>query len=227
MYDISSKMVVMRSDEWMSGYISGLVTGEGSFIISVQKSKNSRLGYSVRACLAIEMHSRDKDMLMSVATFLGVGSVRNLEARKGRVNASDTCRYEVNRIQDCLKIADFFKEHPILGGKASSFTLWCQCLEIIKSGEHHTFDGFKRIVELRQNLNNSCRTSAFLDSSEVLLKAIQVNDKTRKLSTWSSEEEKLLHDYLDKKITRSQLMELLLPRDKASIDNKLHRLRKF
>ena len=54
-------------------FITGLTDGEGSFIIKMSKTK---LGWRVQLEFCIGMHIRDKDLMIQVQKFFGVGTLR-------------------------------------------------------------------------------------------------------------------------------------------------------
>ncbi len=81
-------------------FLTGLVDGEGSFSISVIKSKNYKIGWLTQACFSISLHNKDISTLAKVKSTLGVG-----EMHKEREN---TVQYRVWSIKDLLIIIRHF-----------------------------------------------------------------------------------------------------------------------
>lgn len=63
-----------------SWFISGLVDGEGSFMIKFIPNTKFKLGYQVQAAFNLTMHIRDTELLSLIKDFFGVGSIcKNLK----------------------------------------------------------------------------------------------------------------------------------------------------
>jgi hypothetical protein len=47
-------------------FVTGFVDGEASFRIKIRKNKATKTGWSIQACFAIGLHSKDLDLLKSI-----------------------------------------------------------------------------------------------------------------------------------------------------------------
>ena len=209
---------------WVSGYISGFTCGEGSFCIAIQKSKNARLGYHARPLFQIELTVEDAPILEAIKEFFGFGSIYYPAPRTRVRKESTTCRFAVSAIEDCFRLADFFRANPLLGLKQKSFNRWCECLEIIAANQHTTNDGFLKLASLRSEINSTGRPNTFF-LEENLSPVSDKGGNARLLKVWNKEEIEVLNKYLDGSMTRSEMLSQI-ERSLASINNKIVRIRK-
>lgn len=64
---------ILQQDPW---FLTGFADAEGSFMINVRKSPNSRIGWAVKLIFQIEIHKKDKDLLSLIQTqFQGIGTI--------------------------------------------------------------------------------------------------------------------------------------------------------
>jgi len=125
-------------------YITGLTDGDGSFIISIVKSKTSKIGWSIliHYQLVAENNPANYTMLNEVKLFFGVGSIIN--------NSRDnTIVYNVSGLQNCLIIKNHFINYPLLTYKFVYFQLWSQIINIVLLEEHQTYLGLLKIIALK------------------------------------------------------------------------------
>lgn len=91
-------------------WLSGFAEGEACFFISIYKSFMSRLGLSIQLVFKITQHSRDIELLETIARFFYCGRVkkRNIKA----------CGFTVNYFKDIeSKFVPFFLQCPLHGIK--------------------------------------------------------------------------------------------------------------
>lgn len=211
-----------KNDSWVKGFISGLICGEASFIVAVVKQPSCKLGHHARVSFRLAMHIVDEELIKSVRDYFGFGNIDYPEPRTRQNVETQLCVYIVASINDCKKLIKFFRQNPIVGAKQKSFELWAECVEIISSGEHTSSAGFNKIAGLRSKMNRYDRQPIFRDY-ELLPKDLVIDG--RRLGMWSEEDEKEIHRYLSKQITRTELQSIL-KRSLPSIDNKIKRMKK-
>lgn len=126
-------------------YISGFIDGEGSFNISLKKRMDYSDEWKITASFNISQ--RDRVILAFIKTKLGCGTLR--ERKDGVVY------YEVTNIQSLHdKIIPFFIRFPFLSAaKKRNFSIFKQIVEIMRNKGHLKRDGFLKIIELREKLN--------------------------------------------------------------------------
>lgn len=88
-------------------------TGEGCFLINIDKSPSSKFGYNVRLRFKLTQHSRDKQLFINFISYFEAGNIYFV---------NDVVNYEVTKFSDIIeKIIPFFLKYPILGVKAKDF----------------------------------------------------------------------------------------------------------
>jgi hypothetical protein len=125
-------------------FITGLTDGDGSFIISIVKSKTNKIGWSILILYQIvaENNPANYIMLNNIKTFFGVGNIIN--------NSRDnTIVYSVSGLNNCLIIRNHFINYPLMTYKLVYFKLWSQIINIILLEEHQTYSGLLKIIALK------------------------------------------------------------------------------
>ena len=129
--------------EWVGGFTSG----EGSFIIKISKSPNSKLGVGVQLIFQITQHSRDKILINNLVSYFGCGKL---------VEYGDKVNFIVGKFSDITeKIIPFFNKHPVVGVKLLNYNDWCKVAEIIKAKGHLTKFGLDQIVKIKERINRN------------------------------------------------------------------------
>ena len=92
-------------------FVTGFYDGEGSFIISITKNKNYKLGWAVRPFFSIGLGKTELPLLLQLQQFFdGVGTI-------SKSNTSNRAIYSVSSINDLTNvIIPHFEKYP---------HLWC------------------------------------------------------------------------------------------------------
>ena len=140
-------------------WISGFVSGDSSFCVSIEKSQN-QIG-RVRLIFGTCLHIRDKALLIGIANyFFAILEESKQSAVKSQSqNIYDSTKRETSLLQirnysDIVnKIIPFFNEYPILGVKSLAFSDFKKVAELIKNKEHLTESGFSQIIKIVEKMN--------------------------------------------------------------------------
>lgn len=126
-------------------YIAGFTDGEGSFNVSLKK-RNDYIG-EWKITASFNISQKDRIILSWIKKILGCGTLR--ERLDGVVY------YEVTNVSSLVeKIIPFFvKFNFISSKKKTNFSIFKQIVEIMSKGEHLKKDGFEKILQLREILN--------------------------------------------------------------------------
>ena len=126
-------------------YIAGFTDGEGSFNVSLKK-RNDYVG-EWKITASFNISQKDRVILSWIKKILGCGTLR--ERRDGVVY------YEVTNVASLKeKIIPFFiKFNFISSRKKTNFSIFKQIVEIMSNGEHLKKEGFEKILQLRETLN--------------------------------------------------------------------------
>lgn len=127
-----------------SNWIAGFTSGEGSFTVSVFKSK-TLLGVGVKLVFDLTHHKRDEKLMSTFINFFQCGCI---------YSNRDAIYYRVSKFDDIMKIIiPFFKNYKIEGMKAQDFNDWCKVAEMMKEKQHLTEDGLEKIKKIKAGMN--------------------------------------------------------------------------
>lgn len=126
-----------------SNWITGFVSGDGSFFVSICKNKN---GHAIQLRFKITQHKRDKELLELIAKYLNCGAVY--------YHSENAFVYSVSNLADIIKIIiPMFKLHPIQGIKQLDFQDFCKVAALIDKGEHLSHKGLAKILLIKDRMN--------------------------------------------------------------------------
>jgi len=126
-------------------YIAGFVDGEGSFNVSLKKRKDYVGQWKITA--SFNVSQKDRVILAFIKKVIGCGTLR---ARKDGV-----VYYEVTNITALYEnVVPFFKRFRFLSAnKKRNFAIFEKIVKKMYHKEHLKSEGFKEILQLREELN--------------------------------------------------------------------------
>ena len=139
-------------DKWLrqvpidaGNYIAGFVDGEGSFHVSIRKRNDHRLGW--QATLTLNVSQNERTIVAFIKRWIGCG---NLQTRKDGVSYYVISNYRaINE-----RVIPFFKRFRFRSEKKKkNFSIFCQIAEMMNRKEHLSEQGFKKLMKLREKLN--------------------------------------------------------------------------
>lgn len=128
-------------------FISGLTDGDGSFWITITKSKTNKIGWVVSPYFSIAAahNSANFDMLNKINEYWeGKGKVR-LKYFKN----SEAYELEFIGLNNCLSIRNHFLKYPLFTYKLVYFQLWCKVLDLMEQKQHLTLEGLSEIIGIK------------------------------------------------------------------------------
>jgi len=137
----------------------GFVEGEGTFTIGLQDriKKNYKSGYNVPIMFQLPQKYSIKNVILmnKIKRFLESQGITTgnkqpyIQKKKGKGWA--TLKIVVHKLDSLVKLAEELKKLKWQTSKYEEFKLWCQAIEIKRSGEHLKEDGtgIKKLEELR------------------------------------------------------------------------------
>ncbi len=133
----------------LSNYISGYVDGEGCFSVSFSKREKMNIGWEVKPSFAVGQNFDRREVLDLMSKYFNCGSMR-------RDYADKTLKFEVRSLKDILEnIIPHFESFPLKSSKQKDFILFAEICRRMNKLEHHTIEGFRKIVELAYSMNGS------------------------------------------------------------------------
>ena len=126
-------------------YIAGFTDGEGSFNVSIKKRYDYNQKWKIIASFNISQ--KDRVILAWIKKILRCGTLR--ERKDGVVY------YEVTNIKSLHEnIIPFFNKYGFISAyKKTNFSIFKQIVNLMISNDHLNDEGFKKIIELRETLN--------------------------------------------------------------------------
>ena len=142
------KLAETIDPNWLTGFISG----EGCFFISISKDVTKRTGFSVNSWFILGQHSLipatqgyDKELIVKLKDYLSCG---NLRIEKSMV------LLRVSKFLDITdKIIPFLDKHPVQGIKYLDYLDFKRVVELIKSKAHITPEGLAEIRNIKEKMN--------------------------------------------------------------------------
>ena len=125
-------------------YLAGFADGEGSFNVSMRK-REAGIGWQLDP--SFNVSQLDRTVLALFKRYLGCGTLRQ---RKDGV-----IYYEVRNLSALHdKVIPFFHKFRFFSAsKKRNFSIFTQIIECMHRNEHHSQDGFMKILELREHIN--------------------------------------------------------------------------
>ena len=159
-----------KIDSHSGYYIAGFTDGEGSFNVSIKKRNDYKKEWKISASFNISQ--KDKVILSWIKKILGCGTLR--ERNDGVVY------YEVTNITSLYeKIIPFFVRFNFISAKKkTNFSIFKQIVELMHKAEHLNEQGFKKILELREILNEGKGRTRKYNLSDVI-KVEESSETTR------------------------------------------------
>jgi hypothetical protein len=132
-------------------YVVGLVDGEGSFAVHLNRSRRRRAKVEPRFCLKLK--AEDRPILDELREFFGCGKV--YIQRDRRPNHGLCFRFEVSNRSDLWeKVIPFFQRHPPrFPSKKRDFAIFERILELIASDHHLDAEGLSTIEKLASQMH--------------------------------------------------------------------------
>ena len=129
------------------GVWSGLIDGEGSFSIIVDRNKTRKLGWRVQLKFQIGLHTKDLNLLYLLQQYLDyIGSIHSARNR-------DIVNYSIDSNEDLNKLIIHLEKYPILTQKAADFLLFKQAVKLVNNKAHLTVEGLNQIVNIKASMN--------------------------------------------------------------------------
>lgn len=125
-------------------WVTGFSDAEGSFNMSIFKSKTAAIGWTIEPCFIITLHERDLELLNSIKNFFSVGSVSIV---------GKDARFRVRSRSELKVIITHFNKYPLQTTKALNFAYFCEILSLINNKVHTNVPGFLKLASLINRLN--------------------------------------------------------------------------
>ena len=127
-------------------YLAGFADGEGSFNVSFRKRGDYKMPWKVSLCFNVSQ--KDKVILALYKQHLKCGSLRS--------RTDGVWYYEVNNLIALTEnVIPFFRRYGFLSAKKKcDFSKFRKIAKLIGDKEHLSEEGIRRILEIRQEMND-------------------------------------------------------------------------
>ena len=154
--------------EFLKWYMVGFVDGEGSFSVTIRRSKFARIGWTINPLFQVYQHKDNSKVLFLCKEIFNCGYV----SEKG---GNPMCfTYCVDRISDLIQnVIPFFDKYQIIGEKYNNFLIFKEIVLEIERKTHKTKEGFIKLSELafRMNRNGKYRKITLKEIQDSLAKS--------------------------------------------------------
>ncbi len=129
-------------------YLAGFADGEGSFSVTICKSKFAKLRWKIDPLFQVYQHKDNSKILHVFKDVFECGYV----SEKG---GNPSCHvYCVDSIRDLLgKVIPFFEKYPLVGEKYDNFLLFKEIVIGISLKEHLNPNGLIRMAKIAFQMN--------------------------------------------------------------------------
>mgnify|MGYP001592156966 CR=1 FL=1 len=149
MVKIRSVRTISRKDlkgKDLGYFLAGFVEGEGSFNVSLRRKADYKVSWQV--VMSFNVSQKDPTILRILKRKLNCGIIK---VRKKDFLYS----YDVTNPQDIiLKVIPYFRKFPLLSeSKRKNFAIFRKIANIMDKGGFKTLSGLRKILELRELIN--------------------------------------------------------------------------
>lgn len=147
-YSTNSSNLQGRVTTLNPNFVSGLIDAEGSFVVTILKRSDYKLGWSVQARLQIKLHEMDRDLLLSVQEFFGgIGYI-------SKINNRSAVEFRVSKISDIVNvIIPHLEKYSLKTNKKTDFSIFSSIIKLLLENKHKTPEGLQEIINYRAGLN--------------------------------------------------------------------------
>ncbi len=146
---MSAVRTISRKDlsrEELGFFLAGFVEGEGSFNVSLRRKSDYKVGWQV--VMSFNVSQKDPTLLFQLKEQLGCGIIK---IRK----FDNLYSYDATNPKDIIqKVIPYFQKYPVLSdSKKKNFSIFCAVAQLMEKGEHRNLIGLRKILELREIIN--------------------------------------------------------------------------
>lgn len=143
-----SRSLEINSEIPDPGWLSGFVSGDGSFLVKLRKLSSFKVGFQVILVLQITQNERDEKLLETIRSYFGNGGISMVSSTNSALN------FKISSFSFIYaKIIPFFRQHPIIGVKSEDFYDWVKVAELMKENKHRTPEGLNQIRKIKEGMN--------------------------------------------------------------------------
>lgn len=128
-------------------------------MISFRASEIYKQKYQVNLLFSMSMDVKDRDLLIKLKNYLGVGLIVS--------HGSTTIRFKISSMKDMVALISHCNKYPSITHKRADYELFIQAYELMKAKAHLSEKGLKEIVSIRASMNQSLTNELISDFPDV------------------------------------------------------------
>ena len=146
--DLENYERLPRKGRELRYYLAGFADGEASFIVSIKKLSTAKFGWVIDPEFNVYQHKDNEVILKLFQRVLNCGKIHP------KADNPEVLVYTVsNRKHLREKVIPFFERYKLLTNKWQDFLIFREIVEALEKKEHHTKEGFERLVKLAMKMN--------------------------------------------------------------------------
>jgi len=126
-------------------FVTGLIDAEGCFSLGLSANEKYKYNYKVALHFSMSLHEKDKDLLVRLKDFFGVGTVIK--------HGPASLQYKISSVKDLSILILHCNNYPLITKKRIDFELFKKAFDIFKTKLHLTDAGFNEILSIRASIN--------------------------------------------------------------------------
>ena len=135
-------------------WVTGFVDAEGCFYIRLYRNKDYKIGWAIQACFQIQLHHRDKNLLLLIKSYFN---------EVGAIYTTRNKNLSIYQVRDLINITTIiiphFIRYPLITEKYNDFCLFKNIVDLVNKKEHLTQEGLLKIVSLKSSINKGLSES--------------------------------------------------------------------
>jgi len=145
-------------------WVAGFTSGDGSFHL-ITSTQDTDKGSKVVLRFSINLNIREEELIKGLAIFFksydtkvsNSSVIIDIEVKHKNIYILEkSVNLQITKISDIVNnIIPFFEKYPIVGIKSLDFSDFKIAAEIVKTKEHLTSEGFKKILKIKSNMNKN------------------------------------------------------------------------
>ena len=129
-------------------WLSGFITAEGSFFISIYPNKDRKAGYAISLVFSLSQHIKDIGLLERFVEYTSCGVVR-------KSNTRETAEWIITKSEDLnKKLIPFLTKYTLSGVKLLDFERFKKASLLIENKMHLTSEGVALIKAIKDAMYN-------------------------------------------------------------------------
>lgn len=135
---------------------------EGCFLLALTESSKYKQNFQVTLKFTMSLHEKDKDLLIRLKNYFGVGSIVK--------HGANSLQYRIVSIKDLAILISHCDNYPLTSQKRIDYELFKIAYNLMLDKLHLTDNGFKEILSIRASMNLGLTEKLLLTFPKIIAK---------------------------------------------------------